>query len=45
MFCSINKSGDWEPYKAEIYSLYVDKNWTLEKKMKYMRSIAASGLR
>ena len=36
MSWSINRPEDWEPYEAEIYSLYIDKNWTLKRTMKYM---------
>lgn len=36
MTWSIKQPRDWEPYDAEIRSLYLDQNWTLERTMKHM---------
>lgn len=33
---SITKPSDWEPFEAEIQSLYIEQNWTLARTMTHM---------
>jgi Clr5 domain len=36
MVWTIQKLGDWEPYDAEIRSLFIERGWTLKQTMKHM---------